>query len=91
MKTEAALNIIGVREFLRSPQKARQLVKRSPLFVLSRNKPVFVLLNPQWYKKLLEEREELQETMRFREALERTKFDELISLEEVERRLNSSS
>lgn len=79
------LNTMGVREFLRSPQKAREQLKRSPLFVLSRNKPLFVLLNPQWYKELLEEKEELEETVRFREALQRTKFDKLISLEEVER------
>lgn len=82
------LNSLGVRELLRSPRRARQLAKRSPLFVLSRNKPVFVLLDPAWYQELLSQQEELEETARFKEALARTKFDDLISLEEVDRRIN---
>ncbi len=78
---------VGMREFTRNIATLKRRVKKSPLLVLSNNRPDFVAVHPAMYRTMIEALDDVRYARLFEETVQRRKGNKKISWTEAKKRL----
>ena len=81
---------VGMREFTRNIATLKRRVKKSPLLVLSNNRPDFVAVDPAMYRTMVVALDDMRYARLFEETVQCRKGNKKISWTEAKKRLVAS-